>query len=164
MTMRKVFFSFYYRRDNWRVIQVRNSWVTKPGQEACAFLDRADWANIHAQGHAKIQEWIDNQLGSTSVTVVLIGKKTAGREWVDYEITKTHNDGKGMIGVYIHQLKNKDGQTDTKGANPFDRFEVAENGSTTKLSALYDTYDWIDDDGYNNLAGWVEKAAQAAGR
>ena len=161
---RKVFFSFHYRRDYWRVIQVRNPWVTSPGQDASPYLDRAEWEKIHGQGKAKIQEWIDSQLADTSVTVVLIGKETAGREWVEYEISKSHNDGKGMIGIYIHQLKNKDGQTDTKGANPFARFEFTRNGSTTSLSTLYPTYDWIDDDGYNNLPAWVEKAALAAGR
>ena len=29
---------------------------------------------------------------------------------------------------------------------------------------MYKTYDWVDDDGYNNLAKWVEAAAKAAGR
>ena len=29
---------------------------------------------------------------------------------------------------------------------------------------LYPTYDWVDDDGFNNLGDWVEKAAKKAGR
>lgn len=26
------------------------------------------------------------------------------------------------------------------------------------------TYDWVNDDGYNNFGDWVEKAAKKAGR
>lgn len=161
---RNVFFSFHYQRDNWRVSQVRNSWVTKPDHEASKFLDRAEWEKVKNQGKQAIQNWIDSQLKGTSVTVVLIGKETAGREWVDYEIKKSHSDKKGMLGIYIHQLKNIEKQTDTKGTNPFARFQITKDGNTINLSTLYKTYDWVDDDGYNNLPNWIEKAALEAGR
>ncbi len=32
------------------------------------------------------------------------------------------------------------------------------------LSSLFSVYDWVDDDGYNNFADWVEDAAEQAGR
>jgi hypothetical protein len=28
----------------------------------------------------------------------------------------------------------------------------------------YKTYDWVNDDGFNNIASWIEAAAKAAGR
>ena len=40
-----------------------------------------------------------------SCVVVLIGSKTANREWVQYEIKKAWKDGKALLGVYIHGLK-----------------------------------------------------------
>ena len=69
-----------------------------------------------------------------------------------------------MLGIYIHKLKNKDGKTDYKGRNPFDNFYIEKNGRKMYLSEIYPTYDWVDDDGYNSFAKWVEKAAQKAGR
>ncbi|HTV74746.1 MAG TPA: TIR domain-containing protein [Candidatus Acidoferrales bacterium] len=32
------------------------------------------------------------------------------------------------------------------------------------LSSLFKTYDWVNDDGYNNFSKWVEAAAKQAGR
>jgi hypothetical protein len=32
------------------------------------------------------------------------------------------------------------------------------------MSDLYACYDWVDDDGYNNIEAWIEAAAKAAGR
>ena len=40
---RRVFFSFHYARDVRRIVQVRNSWLLRPGSEAQPFYDKADW-------------------------------------------------------------------------------------------------------------------------
>ena len=161
---RRVFFSFHYKRDNWRAAQVRNSWVTKPDREAAGFWDAVEWEEVRKKGEKAIQNWIDKQLEGTSVTVVLIGYETYGREYVKYEIKQSHIRGNGMLGIYVHKLKNKDSKTDYKGKNPFDNFYIEKNGMKMYLSEIYPTYDWVDDGGYNNFAKWVEKAAQKAGR
>jgi hypothetical protein len=161
---RRVFFSFHYDRDNWRVSQVRNSWVTRPDHEASPFLDKAQWQAIERQGKRAIQDWIDRQMRGTSVAVVLIGQETSGREWVQYEIKKSHEDGKGMLGIYIHNLKDRNGRTDLKGANPSGSFYMEQTGIKTYLSSLYKTYDWVNDGGYKNMSDWIEGAARAAGR
>jgi hypothetical protein len=49
--------------------------------------------------------WIDDQLQSTSVTVVLIGQETASRKYVNYEIEQSHSRGNGLLGVRIHNMK-----------------------------------------------------------
>ena len=38
------------------------------------------------------------------------------------------------------------------------------NARKVHLSEMYETYDWVNDDEYNNLATWIEKAAKAVGR
>ena len=50
-----------------------------------------------------------------SCVIVLIGKKTAKRKWIRYEIKKAWKDGKGVVGIYIHNLKDKDGKKNIKG-------------------------------------------------
>ena len=62
---RRVFFSFHYVRDNWRVSQVRNSWVTKPDREAAGYIDKAGWEKVERQGDRAIKNWIDAQLIGT---------------------------------------------------------------------------------------------------
>jgi len=143
--VRRVFFSFHYERDAWRAAQVRNSWVTKPDRESAGYVDAADWEQVRSKGEDAIRDWINEQLEGTSVTVVLIGTETSRREYVLYEIEQSRKRGNGMLGVYIHRLKDQNGQTDFQGTNP--------------LSQIYPIYDWLSDDGYSNFADWIEKAA-----
>ena len=160
---RRVFFSFHYERDIWRANQVRNSWVTKDREEA-GFVDAASWEAIQRQGDEAIKRWIKNQLEGTSVTVVLIGKETAQREWVKHEIIESYNKGNGLLGVYIHNIKDQNGYTDTKGTNPFDLLHIEREGRKVLLSEMYSIYDWVLNDGYHNFADWVEEAARKAGK
>lgn len=97
------------------------------------------------------------------MTVVLIGAETSERKYVQYEINQSCNKGNGLLGVYIHKLKNKDGNADYKGKNPFDNFFIERGGRKVYLSEIYSAYDWVNDDSYNNFGDWVEEAATKAG-
>jgi hypothetical protein len=119
------------------------------------------WEEIKEEGPAAVKRWIDNQMKGKSIVVVLIGAKTSQRKYVKYEIEKGWNDGKGVLGVYIHNLKNLAGEQSSKGSNPFSSFTV--NGTTlSSIVKAYDppyttskrVYEHIDD----NLSDWVEKA------
>jgi hypothetical protein len=146
---RKVFFSFHYTRDAWRVGIVRNS-ATVGNYEKSPFYDKADWEQIKRQGDQAVKNWIDKQLEGTSVTVVLIGAETSKRRWVKYEIAKSIELGKGLLGVHISGIKNKDGETDSLGTNP--------------LPSGYPVYKWNHNNGAENLGKWVEVAAIKVGR
>jgi hypothetical protein len=141
---RKVFFSFHFDRDAWRVAQVRNSNVVS-GYEQNPFYDKAGWEAIKKGGDAAIRRWIDDQLKGTSVTVVLIGEETSRRRWVKYEIEQTVASAKGLLGIDISKIKNSDGKTDETGANP--------------LPSGYPYYRWNKDNGRENLGKWIEEAA-----
>jgi len=162
---RRVFFSFHYQRDIFRVSQVRNSGITKGNYEQAGFIDHADWESLERQGEESIKRWINGQLSGASVTVVLIGAETFDRPWVNYEIQQSYADGKGMLGIYIHQLKDpRTGLADTRGRNPFENIYITNTNPQKYLSELYPTYDWIFDNGYANFATWIEAAAKQAGR
>ena len=95
--MRKVFFSFKYE-DVTRAMIVRNSWVAQ-GTESAGFIDKADFEEVEKKGDVAIQNWIDEQLEGTSVTVVLVGAKTCASRWVKYEIKKSIERGNGLLGI-----------------------------------------------------------------
>jgi len=99
---KKVFFSFYYERDIWRANQVRNSWVTKPDRQDAGFWDKASWEKVQKEEDEAIKRWIRAQMAGTSVTVVLIGAETSSRKWVKFEVQESYDEGKGMLGIYIH--------------------------------------------------------------
>ena len=146
--MRKVFFSFEYSDDIWRAMNVRNSGALVSVEEA-GFVDKADFEKVEKEGDQAIKEWIDDQLKGTSVTVVLVGKYTCSSKWVEYEIEKSKEIGNGLLGIDISTIKNKDQETSEKcGEIPYG----------------YDFYCWNEDNGFENMGDWIEKAATDAGR
>ncbi|SRR6266851_8043455 len=160
MAQRRVFFSFHYKPDNSRASQVRNAGVI----EGNAAVSDNDWESITSGGDDAIKRWINGQLDGRSCAVVLIGNATAGRKWINYEIVKAWNDRKGVLGVYIHNLKDFSGKQSAKGSNPFDQITMGQGG-TKKLSSVVNTYDppfTVSTDAYDhiktNLATWVETA------
>jgi hypothetical protein len=156
---RRTFFSFHYKPDNWRAGQVRNMGVVE-GNSPCS---DNDWESITKKGDDAIKKWINDQLSGRSCAIVLIGANTAGRKWINYEIVKAWNDGKGVVGVYVHNLKDKDEKQTTKGSNPFSSVSV----DGTKLSSIVKAYDppyAMSTNVYNhikdNLADWIEEAIE----
>lgn len=144
---RRAFFSFKYL-DVSRAMVVRNSWVTL-GKEAAGFVDKAEFEKIKRGGDPAIEKWIDNQLNGTSVTVVLVGAKTCTSRWVKYEIEESVKRGNGLLGIDISKIKDLDGNTSERCG---------------EIPKGYDFYLWFNDDGYENLGKWIEKAAKAAGK
>lgn len=141
---KRVFFSFHYDRDSWRVSIVRNSQVID-NYDKTPFYDKAGWEQIKKKGDAAIQNWIDEQMRGSSVTVVLVGYETASRRWVKYEIQQSQALGKGLIGIDISKINNQSGETDPTGPNPLP--------SGTPL------YLWNKEDGRKNLGKWIDEAA-----
>lgn len=160
---RKAFYSFHYKPDNWRASQVRNMGVI----EGNSTVSDNDWESITAGGDEKIRKWIDGQLSGKSVAIVLIGAGTDGRKWISYEIKKAWGDGKGVLGIYIHNLKNRDGEQSSKGKNPFDSFTI--NGKSMDsivkdYDPPYSTSTYVYDHIKKNLADWVEQAIEIRGK
>jgi hypothetical protein len=114
---RRVFFSFHYQRDIWRVNQVRLAGVVDP-QAAAGWSDAGLWEAARTQGDAAIERLIDRALEGTTVTVVMIGAKTAERRFVKYEIERSLARGNGLLGVRIHRLTRPHEGPDTRGAAP----------------------------------------------
>lgn len=95
---------------------------------------------------------------------VLIGAETSQRNYVGFEITQSYKKGNGLLGIYVHNVKDVYSRTDMKGANPFANWQVPINGRTTSFTEIYPTYDWVNDNGRANLGDWIEAAAKKAGR
>lgn len=156
---RRVFYSFHYVPDNWRVSQVRNIGAIEDNKPA----KDNDWETVTKGGDKAIEKWIAEQMDGRSCMVVLIGSETANRKWINHEISKAWKDGKGVLGVHIHKLKNSDGKSSTKGTNPFDYVFLESNGE--KLSTVVKTYDPPETSSTDvyahikaNLESWIEAA------
>lgn len=161
---RNSFFSFHYKNDVWRAMQVRNCWVVRNEKEAAGFIDAADFEKVEKDGEAAVKKWIDSQLVGTTVTIVLIGSDTSNRPYVLYELQKSYSRGNGMLGIYIHNLKDSQGNTSSMGSNLFGEIGKDSSGNTVYFSVDYPCYDWVLNEGYKNIGTWVEDAAKKAGK
>jgi hypothetical protein len=122
-----------------------------------------DWESIARGGDDKIKKWIAEQMDGKSCIVVLIGANTAGRKWINHEIIKGWDDGKGVLGIYIHNLQNSNQEQSVKGANPFASIGYGNTGKM--LSSFVKAYDppysssrYVYDHIKENLETWVEEA------
>ena len=146
---RRVFFSFHYQRDVWRVNQIRNI-HNVIGCAAAGFQDASLWEEARQKGDADIKRLIDKGLENTTVTVVCIGYRTAGRKYINYEIENSIERGNGIVGIQIHHLQDQNRNTDPVGEIPH---KITANG--------YKVYNYTNTD---MLARRIEEAAKNAGK
>jgi hypothetical protein len=144
--LRKVFFSFHYEYDLWRVNVARHD-TANEGIAAAGFRDDSLWTKAEREGDAAIQRLIDEALRKTSVTVVLIGSRTADNKYVHYAIEKSVERRNGLLGIRIHDIKDNSGLTDVRGLAP-----------GALLTAEAPVYDYE----YGKLGDWVETAYKKA--
>jgi hypothetical protein len=157
---RQVYYSFHYKADAWRAGQVRNI-GTVDGNKP---VSDNDWEAVERGGDVAIEKWIAEQMQGRSCTIVLIGKDTAGRKWIDYEIRKTWNDKKGVVGIYVHNLKNQEGYQPSQGRNPLADIPLTDGKKLSDYAKAYnppfnlstDVYNYIRD----NISDWVEEAVR----
>ena len=147
MGKRQVFFSFHYNNDNWRAGQIRNMGKV---DSSSTFSDN-DWEEVKEKTESKIKE----QLNKRSCLVVLIGKETANRKWINYEIEKAYELNKGIVGIYIHKLENSLGEQDERGNNPFD-YLTLKGEKFSKYVKCFDSNYSLSKNVYNDIKDNIE--------
>lgn len=155
---RQVFFSFEYNKDVWRAGQVRNMGKVS---DSSTFSDN-DWEEVKSKEDSDIKEWIDSQMAKRSCIVVLIGKTTSSRKWVKYEIEKAYELNKGIVGIYIHNLEDQDGNQTDKGSNPF--YSIYTNGGErlSNYVTCFDSSYSMSKNVYNDIAANIEDLIEDA--
>ena len=157
---RYVFYSFHYQKDISRVMVVRNRWVTHKDQMASGIIDHADFEKLQRKGNKAVENWIDKQMEGTTATIVLIGEETLKRPYVQYEIKESIRRGNAVIGVYINKLKDFAEKT-SKACSAHTEIGKNYNGTPVYFDEIAaGIYDYVDNDGYNNLGKWVEVAVE----
>lgn len=154
MAKKSVFYSFHFDNDVMRVQQIRNIGAIEGNTPVSA----NDWEQIRKSDSA-VQKWIDDNMKYRSCVVVLVGEETSERPWVDYEIRKGWTDGKGVLGIYIHNIKCPRNGRSNQGKNPFDQINFKDG---RKLSSVVKCYNPNSYDAYNdiaeNLEAWIDEA------
>lgn len=158
---RKVFYSFQYKPDNWRVSKIRNIGAIEGNKAA----SDNDWETITSGGDKKIKEWIDKQMERRTCAIILAGSNTADRKWINHEIVEAWNKGLGVLVIFIHNITDVLGNQCSKGTNPL--YYVTHGKTGKRLSTIANAYDppRVTSKGvYNyiadNIDDWIEDAIQ----
>ena len=156
---KRVFFSFYYENDLSRALVVKNNWALKENEES-GFINKAEFERIKRDGEDSIRRWIAKQLAGTSVTVVLIGSETLDSKYVQYEIEQSYERGNAIMALKIGKVKNLSQKTSIS-QSVVKIVGKRKNGELLWFDEIIDgEYDYIKNDGYNNLEKWIENLAK----
>lgn len=154
----RVFFSFDYTEDLWRASVVRNRWIDDPSLASGGFWD-AGFDSSLPSGE-DLERFVDAQIRMSDVTAVLIGARTANCAHVQYAIQRSAELGRGLVGIYVDQCKNRYGMHCARGANPFDRITATGVMGDESFEAGVPVYDWVADDGFAHLPEWIGEALE----
>ncbi len=142
----RVYFAFDVERDLSRADPIRRR-TAAAGVETAGFFDRGEYDEIRRRRGDAIARAIDERLGGTTVTVVLVGRHTAARPWVRYEILRSIRQGNGLLGVFVHHLRDALGVRDL-GDHP--------SAPAVPVAVEFPTHVW------DGELGWFSAAIQAA--
>ena len=139
---KRVFSSFHYQDViDFRANVVRQHKLTK--DDSAGYFDASIWEKAKKTGSLALKRLINDALKNTSVTCVLIGSETYNRRWVKYEIFRSIYKGNNLIGIHINNIAGKDGQTKSKGTNPFDYLAVEISGDGRQYAFLeFENQEW----------------------
>ncbi len=156
--VRQIFYSFHFANDVMRVQQIRNIGIIEGNKP----VTPNKWEEIKKGGDRAITKWINENIKRTSCVVVLIGERTYKSKWVKYELKKAWNNRKGLVGIYIHNLRDPRTGSCTKGINPFTKVSLKNGKKLSDYIPVYDAgadaYNWIA----KNIDQVVEKGIQSA--
>jgi len=112
---KRVYFAFDYEDvSDFRANVVRNHNFTG-GVEKAGYFDASIWEEAKKKDPTTLKRLINAELEYTSATAVLIGSNTWARRWVRYEIMKSIERGKRVIGIHINSIKGRDQMIKTLG-------------------------------------------------
>ena len=165
---RRTFFSFHYKPDVQRAQIARNSWVTRERVDA-GFFDSSAFEKAERTNDDTLKAFLINAMHGSSVVCALVGKETASRRWVRYEIQRGIWDERGILAVRIHTISHFTTGTTTAGPNPLDLLGVhvevsAQSKSVRLIERVSTTAKWTYSSDFTKvLPKWAYGSTPSAG-
>lgn len=158
--MDKAFYSFHFDNDVFRAALVRNMGVVSGD----APISDHSWESIKRSGEQAIKKWISDQMRSCKVVIVLVGKETASRPWVNHEICYAWDNYFPIFGIRIHGLNSMNEPPTTQGANPFQNVVLQNGQKLSDIVPLHMPAGSSSKEVYAsisaNLSAWIRNAPQ----
>ncbi len=159
---RKIFPSYHWGEDVWRVNQIVNKSHVL-GAEAAGFIKNVENEQLKLASDAKVKAWIDEQAKGCSCMITFVGEKTYQRDWVKYEMELAISNNMGKLIVFLDDMKDMDGSMCKKGIDPY-KYHGMYSSTPSSTSYEIKQYSYINDNGKDNIADWIEDACKRAGK
>lgn len=161
---RRTFFSFHYKPDVQRAWVVRNSQFFKE-QGDSGFFDSSAFERMKNTDPNFLKRFLRQEIEGSSVVCALIGKETAERRWVRFELLQALFDGRGLLGVRVHGIGDWDGKPSAAGPNPFDLlgvYSVRGELRVIERAGVDQPWTYTHDFGQQLLGSWPYSAVPPA--
>jgi hypothetical protein len=143
---RRTFFSFHYKPDVHRAMNVRKSGVFTNEEDGAGFFDSSVFESKQRTSDDALKRFLSEGLSGCSVTAALYATATSTRRWVRFELLKSFLEGKGILSIAIHTIKNLDQQAALPGTNPLAVLGVeVRNGIARPKENLNGAWQWASD-------------------
>lgn len=149
----RVFYSFHYALDAFRVAKIRNIEAFEDNPE----VSDQDWEDVKKGGDEAIKKWIHEQMAGRTCLIVLIGKETYKRKWIKYEIREAWRRKMGIVGIYINGIKDENQETCEAGEDPFESISI-KGRSLSSIVTCFTPIGKSSDERYNwikNNMNWI---------
>lgn len=104
MAKRKVFTSFHHRGDQ----KVVDNFIRQFSAELEIFTDSSLERAANSEDVDYLTQVCRDNIKNTSVTIVMIGRETGGRKFVDWEILNTLTREHGLVGIKVPGLSDNE--------------------------------------------------------
>lgn len=145
-----VFYSFHFQEDFWRVMQIMNM-----GAIGGQHINSQAWETVKRQGDRAIKNWIEKEMKYKSAVIVLNGRYTASRPWVQYEIQRAWQIRKPLLAIDINCLLDQNGHSSLQGGDPFACIHDAGRSNIPHFRPVGPSH-LVYNEIYNSLAIWAD--------
>lgn len=153
----QVFYRFHFKNDIMRAQQLRIIGAIEDNKPVTV----NHWGQIRRSGEEAIKKWTGDNMRYRSCCIVLIGGEAADSKWVKYEIKKAWEAGKGLLGIYIHNINYRIYGKCNKGGNLFGQcFNEDGKRKTTLIKRCNPNPNNDLGDIVTSLEGWVADAVE----
>lgn len=157
-TYRRIFPSYDWDEDVWRVNQIMNLDEILE-KEDIGFEKGVPNEEIKSSDR-KIEEWIKSNMERCSCVIFFVGEKTYKSEWVKYEMELAKKLRKARFIINLRGMKNKEGEECKECPDPYKHHRLYSSTGGYMIKR----YDWIKNNGLENISDWIEDACQRAGK
>jgi hypothetical protein len=161
----RVFLCFDPARDAWRARLVAHALSMHGWACTAQKIGDGGWRAAAGSGPQVIDDWIRARVGESDATLLLLGAQTHRCAWSFDAIAAALCTPRALLGLRVHRLKDATGAADLAGPNPLDHlgWRAAGEAQAVPCSQYIRTYDWVEDEGFYQVAGWLCEAIATIG-